>query len=493
MKCFVFSFFVVFSFLSIEAYSRPIDWNGVLLMDTTRINNYRMSKTNAGDTGSDANLVYGQEIPNGNGNEKNASFQSYILKLDPSIIINDSVSFKGSISTGYGNGGYLGDSPSRKKNDNADFANALYYHNFSNGGSNLNLTQFYTELFSDTATYVIGRQPVDWGMGAIFNKGRDHADRHVSIRDGVTAKLKLGNFMIAPHWAKINSANQLNSTTDVRDIGVALLYDNFERDIIFGVYYGKRKSASYVRASDQSSASNSGNALGGAEVKLIDIYLKKSFGKFEFQVEAPIMSGELGGVYNNDVTTKYKTSAILFESKYNFNDDWQVGLNLGTVPGDDGQQTQFKALYLNPNYQIANLMFRYNLYAISDSENDNVYDSYIVNTNYLKLYLNYRINAWKWNMAFIYAKAKEVAQTNKGSFNHQTNTFIETPKSTQKDDYGYEVDCGFNYAWNSNVDIRGTFGYHFVGDYYKYTNATDGSQRDITDSMLVSTSIILNY
>src|SRR5690606_8407963 len=123
----------------------------------------------------------------------------------------------------------------------------------------------------------------------------------------------------------------------------------------------------------------------------------------------------------------------------------------------------------HPNYQIANLMFRYNLRAVSNG--NQIYDSYVHNATYVKLGAEYYSGKWTWDLAFIYAKADQVAKAGQTSYNHSTGkTFVA--QTSQADDLGKEIDFGFNYQWNKEVSIAGSAGYLMTGDYYAYTNDT---------------------
>ena len=92
----------VFSYTSLS-YSLPIDWNGVFGVETQKISNTcrttdKISTTDKTKSGTQA-LV---------NDDCDASFQTYTFKLNPNIIINDGVSLKGEISTGYIRGNFAG-------------------------------------------------------------------------------------------------------------------------------------------------------------------------------------------------------------------------------------------------------------------------------------------------------------------------------------------------------------------------------------------------
>lgn len=145
------------------AYSLPIDWHGAFGVDATLIDNYRRIKST-----TDNSTPGSEEVPLAAGSHANASWQSYVFRLNPVIIVNDSASLKGELSSGYGRGGHFGDDATQNQEANT-FGNALYTYNQSSGTDSIVLNKFYMELYSDTATYQIGRHSFHWGLGALIN------------------------------------------------------------------------------------------------------------------------------------------------------------------------------------------------------------------------------------------------------------------------------------------------------------------------------------
>ena len=444
----------------------PLSWSGTFAADTTLIKDYRRTEDLFGN-----NADGSQYIAPDQGKHKNASFQSYILQLRPSLIINDAVNFYGEVTTGYAGGGQFGDSTLLKKEATPSFGNALYLYSNSSGGSNLSMTQFYAELLSDTATYILGRQPAHWGLGILMNDGKGNWSRHATVRDGLTARLTIGNFQFSPYWAKINSLGSLTKASNTKEYGLTFLYNNIQRDLKFGILFSRRKSDSQ----NSFFKGTQGNNLGRTKIKIIDLFFEKSFKKFTFSVEAPIISGDLGDVYGNSKNTKYKAYAVVSESEYRLNQRWKLSLQAGRVSGDDGPGADYKALYLHPNYKISRLMFNYNLLAVSDSE-QSIYDTYLVNVLYGKLRLDYTIDNWNWHTALLWAKANETAGVGSAYDHLRNRTFTST--RAQEDDYGLEVMGGFKYQWNPNVAISADLAYFFVGDYFAYSNATPTKLKD---------------
>ena len=202
------------------------------------------------------------------------------------------------------------------------------------------------------------------------------------------------------------------------------------------------------------------------------------------------MSGDLGRTTTGGPIVSYSTKAVLAQTNLRLNDSWTFGLDGGHVNGHDGSVSKFGALYLNPNYQVANLLYRYNIGAIgSGSTNGSLYDSYITNSMYLKLRSSYSTEKWVFDTAIIYAKALEVAEAGKSAYNHTKNKLF-TATTTQSDDLGTEIDMNATYKWNNEISIGAGLGYLITGDYFGYTN-TPGTTNEAKSSLLlqVNTSV----
>lgn len=476
----------------VVSHALPIDWHGVFGVDSTLISDFRRisSKTDVTSTAPGS-----QEVGLDSGNQSTASWQSYVFRLSPVMIINDAATFKGELSTGYANGGFLGDAP--EVNQSGNNTASLYHHNKAQGKS-VDIKKAYIELYSDTATYLIGRHSYHWGMGAIYNEGANAWDRHIYSRDGITMKLKIGNFHINPFWSKISNPG-LTRATNAKEYGLGLLYDNDERDIAFGIHYAVKSSNSYNNFYNTSiETAPTVQNVGQTEVKVTDLYVKKAWGKFDIALEVPLVDGDLGRTNATGNITTFSAKAFLLQSNFRVNDSWTVGLDGGKVSGHDGSSSKFGALYLHPNYQVANLLFRYNLAAIGTPNSaagaagtDSVYDSYITNSMYLKLRSSYSTEKWTFDSAVIYAKAEEAAIAGRAAFNHTKNR-IFSAIATQDDYLGTEIDLNATYRWNNEVSIGAGLGYLMTGDYFSYTN-TAGVTNEAENSLLLQVNTAVTF
>lgn len=468
---------IIISALSINsALALPIDWTGVFGIDTHMINNTCKTNDDVASkfTGTTRSSGFGTQGISG---DCDANFQTYIMKLNPQIIVNDGVTLKGELSSGYTRGGFAGDNST----NNADGSgNNAYYFNTPAQRSGLNVNQMYMELYADTALVKLGRFAKNYGLGAVYDSGSDPWDRFFTMYDGVEAEMKIGNFSLIPSWAKISSTNSSDKAEpaggwDVKEMGVVAKYDNKNRDLVLSVLYAKRFSESkntlYNASGSQTNPTPADSLRGKTEVTIIDPFISKKWNKFTVSAEAPMINGDYGNVYKDGTgDSKITANAYIIEAKYDLNPKWDVGTNIGQVSGDKGSTQKFEAAYLHPNYQIADLMFRYH-YASFSEGSKSIFDSSITNTRYYKFYGNYKTDKWTWKGSFIMASALETAQSGR-SYHHEENySFTGTDK--QKSNLGYEVDLGFDYRWNPNVTIGAYYGYWSVGDYYAFTNSAN--------------------
>jgi len=447
---------LVFLALAPQIFALPIDWHGRAGFSTNLVSDFARRESDVNNPANSGSM----EVPLAAGADKNANWQNYLFRLEPHIIVNDTATIKAELTSGYGRGGNFGDSTAPTKR--GSFGNAIYNNNVNtNGNDSIRFNKLYAEIYADTATYLIGRHTYNFGLGAVVNSGDGMWDRFPYLRDGITVKINLGNFLLEPYWSRQGDGNSLTKATRTKDSGISLKYDNTNRDMGFGILYSKKKSGSQADI-----VNGSNTSLGSTDVTLIDLYFKKSFEKFSFGLEVPILSGEIGNVFGPN--TNYKTKAVIFQSKYKINNSWSFGFDAGQVDGEDGNNSEYGAMYLNPNFQVANLLFRYNTRAVAD-QSLNIYDSYINNALYAKAFVDYTTERWKWNLAAIHARADQVAKGSGTAYNHETNETF-TSSTVQSDDMGFELDMSFDYNWNAEVSIGGRFGWLFTGDYFSYTN-----------------------
>jgi hypothetical protein len=463
------------STLSINsALALPIDWTGVFGVDTHMINNTCR-------TGDDIDApTLPQTGTQGISGDCDSNFQTYVFKLNPQIIVNDGVTLKGEFSSGYIRGGFAGDNSANNRDGSA---NNSYFFTSSAQRSGLNVNQMYMELYADTALVKIGRMSKHYGLGIVFDNGNEAWDRFFTMYDGIEADMRIGNFSLIPYWAKISSYNNDDSKSsvgdkpagdyDVREMGVTATYDNKNRDLVVSLLYAKRfsepKNSLYNSDDNTNPTGDAANDRGRTKVTVIEPFISKKWNKLKVAFEASLQSGDYGDIYKDGSgKSKLASNAYILEAKYELNPKWDLGFTGGQISGDKGSSGKFEAAYLHPNYQIADLMFRYNYPAFNEGGRS-IFDSSMTNTRFYKINGAYKTDKWVWKSAIIMAKAMETAKKGQRAYHHESG-YTFTAANDQSDNLGVEVDFGFDYKWNPNVTIGGYYGYWKVGNYYAFSN-----------------------
>lgn len=449
-------------------FALPIDWNGRVGFESNTIKDFRRG---AGDcaTGNGSTCV--------TDGEDNARFQSYVFRLDPTIIVNDSATVKAELTTSSYRGGFLG------QNSTWGQSGSSSYYNVYSGNNGMSINKAYAELYADTALFRVGKFAKNFGLGAIINDGDQTFDRFFSAYDGLEAEFKIGNFNLIAHWAKIYSdSSRPTGKYDILEKGLTAQYENPNTSLQFGVLYALREVESSHTAVYPS---------GPQDVSVVDVFISKQWEKFDLAIEVPMLTGDVGSIYNGNDNASFDTNAYIAKLNYNLKSGYRFGLTAGMVKGDDGTSDNMEAMYLHPNFQIARLMYRYNYYGFNDASK-NIFDSAISNSTFMKWDFDILNDAWTWKFSYITAKANEVASEGKAFYSHETSSLINNANEDQDNSLGHEIDIGFNYLWNPSINVGGYFAYHFVGDYYEFDNDSS-SKLDTTDVMSYGLTLDLAF
>lgn len=439
----------------------PVDMNGSFHADSTYISKFRGTDQNLGTAGGGS-----QEIPSTG--QDSALFQNYLFRLNPEIIVNDSVTIKGELTNGALRGGFLGDDSIRA---NSAPLKALYINN-SAGNNNVTLNQAYAEIYADTALFKVGRFAKHWGLGAVLNGGTKATDRFFTVLDGAEATLEFQKFSFTPYWARISAGNTQTANDDVREMGLSIVYEDKDQDLKTGILISQRK------------VEGNSNYLGAAttaKIKLYDFYIEKKWEKTELALEVPILTGTYG---TNDI----KSFAGILNTKFNFNKRWSLSGLFSYVKGQD-DSNDVTLMSLHPNFQVAHLLFRYNYFGVEDNS-ISIYDRSISNAFIAKIAAEYTRGNWAFELAAIFAKANQAAEVGKTSYNHSTGS-IFTASANQDKDLGYELDMTTTYKWYPNVNVTAKVGYLFLGDYYAFTDTA--TKLDLKNPWTVSLGLSIDF
>lgn len=478
------------SLVQAQALAMEVDWSGQFRAEMHMISRYTMDGSDAAATRA-ASAKNGYEIAGGG--STNADFETVFMRLRPKLIVNDNIYIKSEWFVGDPVYGIFGSSTpytTEGRSFNTTFSR----------GSFVTAQRFWGEFLSDFGTLQIGRAPLHYGLGLVWNNGDGLWDRYQSTGDVVRLVAKFGSITLVPSFVSYSTGNTIGGACSVAaggacntlagsgaatDYSLQLKYENADEEFEMGLNFIKRiiggaQDATYGLLNPLTAAA----PLNGANYNTWDLFGRRKLGKWSLAGEVPITSGSVAGM-------NYGTVAFAGEAGYRPNDTWDFQLKAGMAPGQGNQSgattDQYNAFFFNQNYHVAMIMFNYQLanFAAAQTQNSmntgadklrSPYDNPIVNAKYLALGSTLFADKWRFSMNWAMAKADKVALSGQYFYNHNTRKVdvANAAAKDQSDSLGWELDLGIGFQWDDSMLFQWDTGLYMPGDFYRFTNtATD--------------------
>jgi hypothetical protein len=475
-------------------HALELDWGGQFWTEFHSIYNYTQDDSAAGQA-FDATRYNagGYYVPAGG--SQFAYFQTLFLRLKPKVVVNDNVYLKSEFWVGDPVFGLFGNGAVRTPGFNL-------FGSTSNRGAALTAQRFWAEVLTDIGTLQVGRAPLHWGLGIVWNSGDQLFDRYQSTGDTLRLVSKFGAFSFIPSLTFYTVGNSIgggllitdvskcpgagcgthNSNGGLWDLSIIAKYENPDDDFDLGLNFIRRMGGS-VQESYRSPVSASGAVSGTTQVGINtttwDIYGKKRFGRFTLGAEIPIVSGNVAG-------KDYAAFALATESAVKITDSWSTALRIGYAPGQPESDTQdptgLRIFYMHPTYRIATLMFNYqfanffgpvttNQAGVTDANLRSPFDNPIANAVYFNLGGAFKLEKWNFKANWTYALAPQTAKAGKYWLNHIRREMSPAVAiSDQESSLGWEIDVATEFKWDENVILGLDLGLYFPGAFYQFSN-----------------------
>ena len=266
----------------------------------------------------------GQDMPN---TKNQKQFLAGRFLLDPNLIIDDHFSVKSQWS--------LLTSPNYTPSAVSPLGNGMggwVYGDVQTQAMVLN--RAWLDWTSDFGVVRVGRMPVAWGYGLVFDAGNGVWDDYQTTFDRLEYRLHLGHVIGGLSYSKPRKRSVHGGESDAEYYGASLQYDNPELEVEGGIlfekqvrssgqlgewtglsnapvaspanpYYNPDADATVAAAREKVSAPSNPYPLHTRmpfpkSNNLLDVYLKKSFGYFSIGGEAAWITGEAMDYNNND-------------------------------------------------------------------------------------------------------------------------------------------------------------------------------------------------
>lgn len=346
----------------------------------------------------------------------------------------------------------------------------------------LAVTELYMNWVNEFGALVIGRTPFNFGLGMHYNSG-DKFSHWFSTKDMVAYRIAMGNFYLMPAYGKVKEGVFVNED-DVNDYMVTLEYKNPETDIEMGVFYdtriAPRDGATPVFGNDTLASYFGAGATAsqGFNVYNLNMYVKKKMEYFNFGIEAGFMNGDSGVTLANGTKVEIAGFGAAAEISYKTG-PINLDLKLGTASGDDPDTSRFEGYFFSSNYDVAMLMFNYNLgnydvlmsslagtRATQNSSSANVNALNGLDTELISnaIYFAPQVN-WALNERHVLYGNLCYALTQKQAFTSASGTVGNA--------LGFEIDIGYKYQLNEKFSWVTQIGLMFPGNAWIGTATTN--------------------
>ena len=442
-------------FLSPDAQALDFDWQGQFRAETNTIFGY----SNAPATPPAATTGYSVPL---NGDTP-ANFQNLFLSLKPRILVNDNVSIHGDLWFNAPDTGLFGsNAPTNPSFSNTTTGNAL-----------LSARAFFTEVATDFGTFRIGRMPLQYGLGLVWNSDSGRRSRLPSFGDAMTLVTKLGAFKFSPIFVKYAQQGPAGATnpalnSGITDYALSLSYTNDDEQLDVGLLFLRRLAGQNSGVIDPFGTTPTPPAslsTAGYAYNLWDFYAKKKSGIFTVAAEVPIASGLIA-------SQVYSTVAGAVKARADLSENLNVKLNVGSASGQSNSTSKFTAFYFHHDYRPGLLMFNYNYLNIANGSGS-FYNNPVTNARFLSLGGEYSSGKFSHEVLGLFGMADQTADGVNPYFNSWSGHFQpDAGGIVQEKGLGFELDYSLGYDWDEFTRFGIDTGLYFPGSFYKFSGSS---------------------
>ncbi len=195
------------------------------------------------------------------------------------------------------------------------------------------LSRAWLEWTSDFGVFRLGRMPVSWGYGLMWDAGNGIWDDFQTTYDRLEYRLHLGHVIGALAYSKDRKLSVLGNVNDQEFYTLYLQYDNPEIDVEGGILYEKQsrsagQAGDYFGTSATTNSPNPYNSSAGYKLgtkvpypssnNAVDVYLKKTMGYFTVGGEVGWLTGDAFDYDGNGKADSLNALGVLLSTSYEY-------------------------------------------------------------------------------------------------------------------------------------------------------------------------------
>lgn len=441
-----------------SAHAVSIDWSG----------HYRFEYVDVSSTSLDSPVL-------------GKSYMLNQLSLSPKIIAADGVNIVGKfeilpndqypnsqVGQNFGRGPSKAGTRSSSKDDSSVAGN-------KQGNSNLQVSQLYLNVNQEYGSLVVGRAPVEFGLGISHSAGNGPFDHWNESHDMVGYKMIIGNFSFMPIFGKPYDYS-VSHGREASEVILIADYNNPETQSQFAILHQTKKASKEANDAPATALGGSGATVTDRwNTQHVSLFLARGFEEVKFRIEAGFESGDTGIYTPSGDQTKLAGYGIALEVEFpRVESKLHWTLRTGVASGDRPDSSNYEGFHFNRNYDVAFLLFnhplgRYDLlrsYAQRSPDRLNcstgtcspyatdeaLDDETISNAIYVSPKFVYNINdRWDWVNTITWAQL-------------QTDPLATAGGASVDKDLGFEWDTGFAFKPHEKIMWINEIGMLFPGN-----------------------------
>lgn len=430
--------------MSHSAQAISVDWSGVYRFEYTDIDNVKLGSPGARKTYFLNHLSLSPKIIAADGFNVVSKFE-----ILPNQEYPDSY-----LGQPFGAGAWRGSRSNPQPNSSTESSVSSSMQR----GYDLQVSQLYLNINQEFGALLVGRAPLEFGLGMTHNSGSGAFDHWYDVRDMIAYKFFLfeGKLSITPIMGKVYDYS-VAAGREATDQIWKIEYDNPDTKSAMGIFYQQRKAVKEANDSPAEALAGTGATVTGSyDVQTTNIYLYRGWDNFDFKLEAAFLSGSTGVSRADGEGVKMNGFGIANEMNYTASAKSLWSFRLGLATGDNPETANYEGFHFDRNYDVAMLLFNHpmgqadifrtrlqrntqlcstppcTLYATEESVDEET----ISNVFYISpKYVHTLSEKWDWTHALTWAQL-------------QTAPFVGVDGSK---DVGFEYDMGFVYKPNDKV------------------------------------------
>lgn len=226
------------------------------------------------------------------------------------------------------------------------------------------LSYLYLQATQEYGSLLLGRAPLQFGLGISFNAGNGPFDHWFNSRDIAAYKFVIGNFYFMPALARVRDIDYWQGNfvqEEILEVG----YNAPESNSQIAFMITKRKGSDTVNDIDTTKIVQlplTATKVGGFAINRTNVLLTKEWSTFGFKVEGSFLTGDTGMQASNGDMIEFNGYGIATEWYFpRKGSSMEWSLKAGVATGDDPATSDYEGFQFDRNYDVAFLLFNHRL------------------------------------------------------------------------------------------------------------------------------------